>query len=36
MGHIIQISSLKSHGHEELQLSSITVTDFQMAQITEA
>lgn len=35
MGHIIQISSLKTHGHEELQLSSITATELQRAQITE-
>lgn len=35
MGHIIQISSLKTHGHEELQLSLITATDLQIAQITE-
>lgn len=36
MGHIMQINSLKTHGHEELQLSSITATDLQMAQITGA
>lgn len=36
MGHIIQMSSLRTHGHEQLQPSSITATDLQMVQIAEA